>query len=252
MKTKTYILLIGLILFPSCTFSQATLTGKYEAWFDICDRPYNHFYIQLDIDSTGLVEVTYEDDIQIKKSKGKISFVNDSILLTPLYEIDSVVIDEILDITLNKEQLKLQDEFERMGSRQTVKYVDSIDLPIRNGNNLIRLINGFAHPIANQKITFFSGKNQMDYETDSLGRIIYQSQIPDSIKYHIKGYDFCVKPIKTNNPSWIKIYMDLDNKDMIHDYFDNTSLKLMNGFMVWSWDCPEKKVVRIFKPIEKK
>jgi len=151
----------------------------------------------------------------------------------------------------HKEQLQLQDEFERMGYSQTGKYVDSIDLPIRNGNNLIRFINEFSHPIANQKITFYSGTNQMDYETDSLGRVIYQSLIPDSIKYQIKGYHFCVKPNKTNKPSWIKIYMDLNNKDMINDYFDNTSLKLMNGFMVWSWDCPEKKVVRIFKPIEK-
>ena len=102
MKTKTYILLIGMTLFPSSIFSQAIVTGKYEAWFDICDKTYNHFCMQLDIDSTGLVEVTYKDDTQIKKSIGKISFVKDSILLTPLNESDSIVIDEVIDITLNK------------------------------------------------------------------------------------------------------------------------------------------------------
>jgi len=89
-------------LFPSSIFSQAIVTGKYEAWFDICDKTYNHFCMQLDIDSTGLVEVTYKDDTQIKKSIGKISFVKDSILLTPLNESDSIVIDEVIDITLNK------------------------------------------------------------------------------------------------------------------------------------------------------
>ena len=136
-------------------FSQTMLTGKYEAWFDICDRNYNHFSIQLDIDSTGLVDVTYKDDTQIKQSKGKITFNNDTIALIPLYERDSVIIRQIIDMTLSKKQLKLQDKFEKQGYDQTVKYVDSIDYPIRQGKNLIRLINGFSYPIANQKITFY-------------------------------------------------------------------------------------------------
>ncbi len=232
--------------------AQTMLTGKYEAWFDICDRTYNHFCIQLDIDSTGLVDVTYGDDTQIKKSKGKITFNRDTVVLTPLYDRDSVVIEQIIDITLNKKQLKLQDEFEKSGHKQTVKYVDSIDLPIRHGNNLIRLISGYSYPIANQNVTFFYGENKKDFVTDSLGRVIYKKQIPDSIMYQIKGYDFCVKPDRENNPSWIKVYMDLNNKDMINDYFDNTSLKLLNGFMIWSWDCPEKRVTRLFKPIDNK
>lgn len=237
------------MLISSSLIAQTKLIGKYQAWFDICDRDYSHFCIQLDIDSAGMVYITYRDDTQIKTSKGKIKVDKDTVLLTPIYERDSVVIEQIIDRTLNKKQLKRQDELEKSGHKQTVKYLDSIDLPIRYRNNLIRLINGFSHPISNQELTFFYGEEKRDYVTDSLGRVIYKKQIPDSITYQIKGYEFCIKPDQENNPSWIKVYMDLNNKNMINDYFDNTSLKIMNGFMVWSWECPEKRVIKIFKPI---
>ena len=92
MKKSTIITFLFIGLLPTLSFSQEDCTGKYQAWFDICDRDSRHLSMTLEITNND-IHFVYLDDTQMRVANGKMKIKNDTILFEPVNKTDSIFIE---------------------------------------------------------------------------------------------------------------------------------------------------------------
>lgn len=161
--------------------------------------------------------ITWADDVSYEISDGYYYTKDSIILLEPLIRPDSIRISQIYD---------------NVGNCKNCLYLEKQQ---NADENVFWLLTLNDKRLQNIKTIVYQKDNQVvELTTDRLGYATYYGAIADSICFSFQNRMFKVYPSEKHQPSFIKVYIDLNYKDL----FDRIKeLKSINNNYWYTYKC---------------
>ncbi len=192
-----------LLFSTSHLYSQENMLGYYECWLDMYWIGHTRLYLHLGSDSK--YTFGFWDDTQRKKTSGKWFKENDTLFFNPSIIPPKIVID--------------------------YKYDRKNKLPF----NEFIVVGIDDSSIGKVDFTLFVHSKSYQYSTSD-GYLKYDIQNCDSIQFAALKELFTIYPDKANNPSWIKVFIDTENMDLLDRFFPNRKFYIKGDSLMFPLD----------------
>lgn len=213
---KLFLIVLYFTLISLNTFSQLE-KGKYYVCLDYCYFPCHGKYF-FHFKDDNKCSITWEDDVSFEKSEGYYYIKDSVILLEPKIRPDSIKISYIYD---------------EIGNCKNCSYLEKQQ---KDGENVLWLLTLDEKRLCNITAKVYKRNSRiLEIKTDSLGYIRYNGVVADSICYTFQNKNFTVFPSKEHSPSFVKIYMDTQYKDLF-DRINELKYDLNNYWYIYKCD----------------
>lgn len=195
---KKLIFLIFLIA-TSYLLPQDSVLGYYECWLDMYWIGHTRLYLHLDSDSN--YSFGFWDDTKREKTSGRWHKENDTLFFQPSIIPPRINIDYLYD------------------RENTVSFNEFIVVGINDSS------------IGEVDFKLYAHSKSYQYSTSN-GYLKYDIQNCDSIQFSVSEESFTVYPNKTNIPSWIKVFVDTENINLLDRFIPNRKLYIKRNSLI--------------------
>jgi hypothetical protein len=212
--------------------------GTYRLCYDMYWRC--HFMNILELRSVSTYEFIYLDDTQRKTTNGTWKTEPNFMVLTPSVIPDTI---KILDVFERENKLN-KESTERNGRSKKLKKRVSADMNDATVNeNLIEICEWFTG-IGNLDVSLSQNGFNTVYRTDSIGKIYYTGQVPDSISFFIKDRKLTIQLQNKEIPSSVFIRIDSNHKDLVYQQLATNKIMIRDDKMFIKYKYGEDGVLK--------